>query len=76
MKLRVRHKRRCTEPERNCGGNGKGEKSVNAKEMKEKRNGKKKENDKWERIIEPEAVLEDMCSVCAHTLTGERRCCT
>lgn len=36
----------------------------------------KKENYKQKHIIELEAVLEDMYSICAHTLTDELRCCT
>lgn len=63
-----------------CGRNDKGERGVNAREMRKK--GKrqdscqKKENYMQERIIEVEALLEDMYSVRAHILTDEHRCCT
>lgn len=80
----MRGRQRIREGAQNpCGRNDKGERGVNAREMKKK--GKrqdscqKKENDMQERIIEVEAdhmLLEDMYSVRAHILTDEHRCCT
>lgn len=60
-----------------CGRNGKGERSVNAREMKE--TCQKKVKGMQGHKIEVEVdhmLLEDMYSVRAHTLTDERRCCT